>query len=71
MRKKGSYCGLSEEARLRIRQIRLSYQDIMELKGKRLERVTYAALLSFAKEGAPIVRNPYDERGGRIIVKVR
>lgn len=71
MRKNGSYCGLSDEARQSIRQMRLAYQDVMTLKGKALERVTHVALASFVKEGAPVVKNPFDESGKRQLVKVR
>ncbi len=69
--KRGSYCGLSDAARQRIRQMRLAYQDVMTLKGKALERVTHAALASFVKEGAQMVKNPFDESGKRMLVKVR
>lgn len=68
---KKSYCGLSDEAQHRIRQIRMAYPDFMSLKGKALERVTHVALVSFAKDGASISRNPYDENGRRILVHVR
>ena len=36
---KKSYCGLSDEAQHRIRQIRMAYPDLMSLKGKARERV--------------------------------
>lgn len=68
---KKSYCGLSDEAQHRIRQIRMAYPDLMSLKGKALERVTHAALVSFAKDGTSISRNPYDKNGRRILVHVR
>lgn len=49
----------------------MAYPDFMSLKGKALERVTHVALVSFAKDGASISRNPYDENGRRILVHVR
>ena len=66
-----SYCGLSDEAQHRIRQIRMAYPDLMSLKGKARERVTHAALVSIARDGAPISRNPYDKNGRRILIHVR
>ena len=49
----------------------MAYPDLMSLKGKARERVTHAALVSIARDGAPISRNPYDKNGRRILIHVR
>ena len=68
---KKKYCGLSKQALERIREVRVTYKDLMSLNGIQLERVTHAAILSFVKDGAPVKRNPYDEHHQRVVVKIR